>query len=78
MIKTMTSLEVAAITGIKHRQVKEAIKDMEPAWESVNGSKFQQTSESVYVLSKVQSLFIAGRFAQDEREMLSIYWDIFD
>lgn len=37
---TMTSLQIAEVTGKQHRHVLEAIRRMEPAWEEVTGSKF--------------------------------------
>ena len=39
--QTMTSLEIAELTGKQHKHVMEAIRKMEPAWEKVNGLKFQ-------------------------------------
>ena len=37
----MTSLEIAELTGKQHKNVMQAIRNMEPAWEKVNGLKFQ-------------------------------------
>ena len=39
--QTMTSLEIAELTGKQHKHVMEAIRKMEPAWVKVNGLKFQ-------------------------------------
>ena len=39
--KHMTSLEIAELTGKQHKNVMQAIRNMEPAWEKVNGLKFQ-------------------------------------
>ena len=39
--QTMTSLEIAELTGKQHKDVLKAIRNMEPAWEKVNGLKFQ-------------------------------------
>ena len=39
--QTMTSLEIAELTGKQHKHVMEAIRKMEPAWENVQGSKFR-------------------------------------
>ncbi len=39
--QTMTSLEIAELTGKQHKNVIQAIRNMEPAWEKVNGLKFQ-------------------------------------
>ena len=38
--QTMTSLEIAELTGKQHFHVMEAIRKMEPAWEKVNGRNF--------------------------------------
>ena len=37
--QTMTSLEIAELTGKQHKNVMQAIRNMEPAWEKVNGPK---------------------------------------
>ena len=39
--QTMMSLEIAELTGKQHKNVMQAIRNMEPAWEKVNGLKFQ-------------------------------------
>ena len=36
----MTSLEIAQLTGKRHSDTMRAIRNMEPAWEKVNGRKF--------------------------------------
>ena len=36
----MTSLDIAELCGKQHRHVMRDIRNMEPAWEKVNGSKF--------------------------------------
>ena len=38
--QTMTSLEIAELTGKQHKHVMEAIRKMEPAWVKVNGRNF--------------------------------------
>ena len=37
---TMTSLEIAELTGKQHKDVMKAIRNMEPAWVKVQGRKF--------------------------------------
>ena len=39
--QTMTSLEIAELTGKQHKNLMQAIRNMEPAWEKVHGLKFQ-------------------------------------
>ena len=36
----MTSLDIAELCGKQHKHVMRDIRNMEPAWEKVNGSKF--------------------------------------
>ncbi len=38
--QTMTSLEIAELTGKQHNDVLKAIRKMEPAWEKVCQGKF--------------------------------------
>ena len=38
--ETMISLDVCELTGMKHNIVLRAIRNMEPAWEKINGCKF--------------------------------------
>ena len=37
----MTSMEIAQLTGKQHKNVMQAIRNMEPAWEKTAGLKFQ-------------------------------------
>jgi hypothetical protein len=41
MEQRMTSLDIAEVTGKDHKNVLQAIRNMEPAWEKVHGLKFQ-------------------------------------
>ena len=38
--ETMTSLEMAEVTGRNHKDVMRSIREMEDAWVKVNGRKF--------------------------------------
>ena len=66
----MTSLEIAELTGKQHKHVMEAIRKMEPAWEKVNGLKFQLVEyrdakgelRPCYQLTKTECLYIATKF----------------
>ena len=44
--QTMTSLEIAELTGKQHKNIMQAIRNMEPAWEKVQGLKFQLSSRT--------------------------------
>ena len=48
--QTMTSLEIAELTGKQHKDVMKAIRNMEPAWLKVNGRKFIGL---IFVLNRV-------------------------
>ena len=39
-VQTITSLEIAELTGKQHKDLMKAIRNMEPAWEKVHGRKF--------------------------------------
>ena len=39
--KYITSIEIAELTGKQHKNVMQAIRNMEPAWESERGLKFR-------------------------------------
>ena len=62
----MTSLEIAELTGKQHKNVIQAIRNMEPAWEKVNGLKFQLVEyrdakgelRPCYQLTKTECLYI--------------------
>ena len=45
--QTMTSLEIAELTGKQHKDLLKAIRNMEPAWEKTCGRKFALTSRSI-------------------------------
>ena len=79
----MTSLEIAQLTGKQHKHVMEAIRKMEPAWETIAGSNFRLGSyedangqlRPCYFLSKTETLYIATKFNDDARAKLVIRWE---
>jgi Rha family phage regulatory protein len=81
--QTMTSLEIAELTGKQHKNVMQAIRNMEPAWEKVNGLKFQlveyrdQKGElrPCYQLTKTECLYIATKFNDEARAKLVLRWE---
>ena len=75
----MSSLEIAKLCGKNHKDVMQAIRNMEPAWEKVNGLKFQlveyldQKGERrpCYQLTKIECLYIATKFNDEASAALS-------
>ena len=80
--KHMTSLEIAELTGKQHKNVMQAIRNMEPAWEKVNGLKFQLVEykdakgqlRPCYQLTKTECLYIATKFNDEARAKLVLRW----
>ena len=78
----MTSLEIATITGKQHKNVMQSIRNMEAAWEKLNGPKFQLVDYTdskgelrpCYSLSKTECLYIATKFNDEARAKLVIRW----
>ena len=77
--QTMTSLEIAELTGKQHKDVMKAIRNMEPAWVKVQERKFALLSRTYqlpnggtkevpcYVLTKTECLYIATKFNDEAR-----------
>ena len=80
--QSMTSLEIAQVTGKMHKHVMEAIRKMEPAWLKVNGSNFRLVDykdskgelRPCYSLTKTECLYIATKFNDEARAKLVIRW----
>lgn len=78
----MTSLQIAEITGKAHKNVMQAIRAMEPAWEKINGLKFKLVdyidkkgeSRPCYSLTKEECLYIATKFNDEARAKLIKRW----
>lgn len=85
--ETMTSLEIAEVTGKAHKELLRAIRNMEPAWEKVCGRKFALTSQVIdmpnggtreepcYSLGKDECLYIATKFNDEARAKLVLRWE---
>jgi phage regulator Rha-like protein len=85
--QTMTSLEIAELTGKNHFDLMRAIRKMEPAWEKVQGCKFALLSRTYnlpnggtkevpcYVLTKTECLYIATKFNDEARAKLVLRWE---
>ena len=88
--QTMTSLEIAELTGKQHKNVMQAIRNMEPAWEKICGLKFQLTSRTIvqpnggtrevpcYQLTKTETLYIATKFNDEARAKLVLRWEFLE
>lgn len=80
---TMTSLQIAEVTGKMHKDVLEAIRTMEPAWVKVNGRKFPLVEykdakgemRPMYQLNKAECLYVATKFNDEARARLIIRWE---
>lgn len=79
----MSSREIAEITGKQHKHVLRDIRNMEPAWEKVNGSKFglvEYTDEKgekrpEYQLSKREVLYITTKWNDEIRAKVILRWE---
>ena len=86
-VQTITSLEIAELTGKQHKHVMEAIRKMEPAWIKICGSIFRLTSRTIvqpnggtrevpcYSLTKTECLYIATKFNDEARAKLVLRWE---
>ena len=84
--QVITSLDIAKLTGKEHRNVLRDIKNMEPAWEQLHQLKFEQMQikeklpnngyrmRKVYVLTKLESLYIATKYNDQARARLILRW----
>lgn len=80
--ETMSSREIARITGKPHKDVMKAIRRMETAWEKVNGGNFSLVEyrdlkgemRPQYQLNKIECLYIATKFNNEARAKLVIRW----
>ena len=78
----MTSLEIAELTGKQHKNIMQAIRNMEPAWVKIAGLKFQLGSyedangqlRPCYQLTKTECLYIATKFNDEARARLVLRW----
>jgi phage antirepressor YoqD-like protein len=85
--QTMSSLEIAELTGKPHNDVMKAIRAMEPSWEKVSQGKFSLSSRKVqqpngglreypcYTLTKTECLYIATKFNDEARAKLVLRWE---
>ena len=78
----MSSLTIAQITGKTHKNILRDIRNMEDAWEKVNGLKFELVEYTdskgekrpCYALTKTETLYIATKFNDEARAKLVLRW----
>ena len=81
--QTITSMEIAEITGKNHYDVMKAIRKMEQAWKEVAEGNFSLCSYTdpnnrqrpMYVLTKKECLFVATKFNDVARAKLVLRWE---
>lgn len=81
--KTISSLEIAELSGKPHSDVMKAIRKMEVSWTKLAQGKFSLGSyldknnqpRPMYQLSKTESLYIATKFNDTVRARLVIRWE---
>jgi hypothetical protein len=82
-VQTMTSLEIAELTGKQHNDVLKAIRKMEPAWVKISQGNFSLGSykdangqlRPCYMLTKTECLYIATKFNDEARAKLVLRWE---
>ena len=81
--QTMSSLEIAKLTGKPHNDVLKAIRAMEPAWEKVTEGKFSRSEYKdstgrtlpCFELTKTECLYVATKFNDEARAKLVLRWE---
>lgn len=85
--ETMTSLEIAEATGMRHADVLRSIRNMEEAWVKVSERNFALSSYKqpqpnggckdipCYILSKTECLYVATKFNDEARAKLVLRWE---
>lgn len=82
-LATMSSIEIAQLTGKRHSELLRAIRTMEPAWENISGRKFaladyidaQGKPRPMFQLTKRECLYVATKFNDEARAKLVIRWE---
>jgi len=78
----MSSREIAELTGKQHKNILRDIRNMEPAWEKVNGLKFELVEyldekgekRPEYQLNKEETLYVATKYNDETRAKLIMRW----
>lgn len=81
--QTMTSLQIAEVTGMRHSDVMRSIRNMESAWAKIAQRNFalgsytdaNNQARPCYQLTKTECLYIATKFNDEARARLVIRWE---
>lgn len=81
--KTMSSREIAGLTGKRHADLMRDIRKMEEAWVKVTERKFALSEYTdttgrklpMYELTKKESLYVATKFNDEARAKLIVRWE---
>lgn len=81
--QTISSREIAELTGKRHSDILEAIRNMESAWEKINERKFSLVNykdakgemRPEYRLNKTECLYVATKFNDEARAKLILRWE---
>lgn len=81
--QTMSSLQIAELTGKNHKEIMRSIRNMEPAWEKINGRRFalveymdaKGEKRPCYQLTKTECLYVATKFNDEARAKLVLRWE---
>lgn len=80
---SITSLELAELTGMAHANLLKAMRKMERVWENTTGVKFNVSTYSdasgkknvMYQLSKTESLYVISKFKDEIRAKVILRWE---
>lgn len=85
--ETISSIEIAKLTGKPHNDIMKAVRAMESAWQKVQGGNFSllfkirelpnggKKNDPYYELTKIESLYIATKFNDEARAKLILRWE---
>lgn len=81
--KTMSSREIAELTGKPHNDVLKAIRAMESAWLKITKGNFSLSEytdstgrkQPMYELTKKECLYVATKFNDEARARLVLRWE---
>ena len=81
--RTMSSVEIAEMTGKRHCDVMRSIRAIEPAWVKIAERKFASCSykdennreRPMYLLYYRECMYIATKFSDEARAKLILRWD---